>query len=88
MDIGALLQQFCIPIIVITTYCICFAIKKTCLIKDKYLPLIAVILGGISGVIMNGFSYESIAVGIVSGASATCANQILKQLQKDDDYTL
>lgn len=88
MNISDLIQQYCIPIIVVTCYCVCFAVKKTGFIKDKYIPLIAIILGGISGICMNGISYEAIAIGICSGAAATGINQVYKQLQKDDDYTI
>lgn len=88
MDITNLLQEYCIPIIAVVVYCICFAIKKAQIIKDKYIPLIAIFLGGLSGFLMNGLSYEAIAIGIVSGASATCFNQIVKQFQKDDDYSI
>ena len=85
MDICELIQDYCIPIIAVTVYCICFAIKKASFINDKYIPLIAVILGGVSGALMNGISYEAIASGIASGALATCANQIYKQLTKGED---
>lgn len=85
MDIWQLIQDYCIPIIAVTVYCICFAIKKASFINDKYIPLIAVILGGVSGALMNGISYEAIASGIASGALATCANQIYKQLTKGED---
>lgn len=88
MDITSLIQQYCIPIIAVVVYCICFAIKKAQVVKDKYIPLIAIALGGISGFLLNGLSYESIAMGIVSGASATCFNQIIKQFQKDDGYSI
>lgn len=88
MDITNLLQEYCIPIIAVVVYCICFSIKKAQIIKDKYIPLIAIFLGGFSGFLMNGLSYEAIAIGIVSGASATCFNQIVKQFQKDDDYSI
>lgn len=88
MDIGSIIQEYCVPIITMVVFCICFAIKKAFVIKDKYIPLIAIILGGISGIIVNGLSYDAVAVGIASGAAATGIHQLYKQLQKDDDYTL
>lgn len=88
MDIASIIQQYCIPIIVAVCYCICFGIKKTELVKNKYLPIISIVLGGISGILMNGFSYEAIALGICSGAAATGVHQIFKQLSKDEDYTI
>lgn len=88
MDIGSLVQEFCIPIIAVAVYCVCFAIKRAQIIKDKFIPLIAVALGGISGILMNGLSYEAVASGIASGALAVAINQIYKQSKKDDDYTI
>ncbi len=88
MDIAELITQFCIPIIVVVCYCVCFAIKKTGLVKDNYLPIISIILGGVSGLLVNGLSYEAIAMGIASGAAAVGVNQVYKQLKKDDGYTI
>ena len=88
MNITELIQQFCVPCILVVCYCIGFAIKKTNLIKDNYIPAIMVVLGGISGFIVNGLSYESIAVGVASGLAATGAHQIIKQLSKDDGYSI
>lgn len=87
MDINEIIQQFCIPIITVTCYCIGFAIKKASFINDKYIPLIMMVLGGLSGMFLNGLSYEAIAVGIVSGASATGVNQLYKQMIKGNDKT-
>ncbi len=88
MDIGSLVQEFCIPIIAVVCYCICFAIKKAAFINDKYIPLIAIVLGGISGLLMNGLSYEAVASGIASGALAVGVNQVYKQFKKDDGYSI
>ena len=83
MDIGELIQQFCVPVIAMVCYCICYAIKRAELIKDKYIPMISLVLGGISGVIMNGLSYEALAGGIASGALAVAIHQVYKQSKKD-----
>lgn len=88
MDIAVLIQDYCIPIIAVVVYCICFAIKKAAFINDKYIPLIAIVLGGISGFLLNGLSYEAIASGIASGALAVGINQIYKQFTKDDGYSI
>lgn len=88
MDIGEIIQQLCIPTIAGVVFCICFAIKKASFLKDKYIPLIALGLGGISGLLMNGLSYEAVAQGIASGGVAVAIHQIQKQLRKDDDYTI
>lgn len=83
MDIMDLIQQYSIPIIVVVCYCIGFAIKKASFISDKYIPLIMIVLGGISGLLMNGVSYEAVAAGIASGAAATGIHQVYKQLTKE-----
>lgn len=88
MNIGELIEQFAIPIIAMVCFCICYGIKKTGLVKNNYLPLISMGLGGISGVIMNGWSYEAVASGIASGAVAVAIHQAYKQIKKNDDYTI
>lgn len=85
MDINVILSEYCVPIIVAVCYCIGYAIKKASFINDKYIPLIMIFLGGISGILLKGFSYQACALGIVSGAASTGINQIYKQLFKDKD---
>ena len=85
MNIAELIQQFCIPIIVVVCYCVGFAIKKASFINDKYIPLIMICIGGVSGILMNGLSYEAVAMGIVSGAASTGIHQVYKQLTKDSE---
>lgn len=86
MDIGTIMQELAMPMITGVVYCICYAIKKGTFINDKYIPLIAIILGAISGLVVKGLSYEAIASGIFSGAAATWANQVYKQLTDDRWY--
>lgn len=88
MNLAELIEQFAIPIIAVVCFCICYGIKKTGLVKDNYLPIISMGLGGVSGLIMNGLSYEAVASGIASGALAVGIHQAYKQLKKDDGYTL
>lgn len=88
MDIGALIEQFAVPLIAVVCFCICYGIKRSGLVKDNYLPIISMILGGVSGLIMNGFSYESVATGIASGALAVGVHQAYKQIKKDDGYSI
>lgn len=86
MNIGELIEQYCVPIIAMVCFCICYAIKQASFIPNKYLPIISLVLGGVSGIVMNGLSYEALASGIASGALAVAIHQVYKQLQKDDDY--
>lgn len=72
---------------------ICYLIGlcvKTSKLDDKYIPVICGIVGAIMGVVaflvnMPDFPahdiINAIAIGIVSGLSATGANQIYKQLK-------
>lgn len=88
MDIGALIVQFAVPLIAVFCFCICYGIKRSGLVKENYLPIISMVLGGISGLIMNGFSYEAVVTGVASGAVAVAVHQVYKQLQKDDGYSI
>lgn len=88
MNIGELIEQFAIPVIAMVCFCLCYGIKRTGLVKDNYIPLISMGLGGVSGLIVSGISYEAIASGIASGAVAVAVHQAYKQIKKDDGYTL
>ena len=90
MDISALGVASVAGITVIC-YLAATAIKQTPL-ANKWLPTICGVLGGVLGVIgMNiipdypaGDLITAIAVGIVSGLAATGADQVLKQLKKEE----
>lgn len=81
-----------IPSIVIVCYLVAQAVKVTPL-DNKYLPIISGFVGGILGVVAMRIVPDfpatdylmAIAIGIVSGLSATGINQIYKQLSKNDD---
>lgn len=76
-----------IPSIVIICYLIAQGVKATN-IDNKYIPIVCGVIGGILGVVSmfivpdfpaNDY-LTAIAIGIVSGLSATGINQIYKQL--------
>lgn len=77
--------------ITIICYAIAMGVKATT-IDNKWLPVICAVLGGVLGVVgkfvMLDFPAEdiltAISVGISSGLAATGANQVYKQLTKDD----
>lgn len=89
-----------VPIIVICCY-LCGEIYKTIFRNHtnayRFIPLVTSVLGGILGVVIFLTNPEvildapniwiALGVGIVSGASATGANQIIKQIfqQTNDD---
>lgn len=76
--------------IVVIAYLAGMAVKATG-INNKWIPIICGALGGVLGVlgmwIISDFPADdyitSVAVGIVSGLSATGINQIGKQLTKE-----
>lgn len=83
------------PIIVVICYIIGEVYKivfKKNKERYKYIPILLMISGGILGVLMYKTDKEmilnasniftSLGIGIVSGASSTGANQIIKQLFK------
>lgn len=88
MDINILIQEFCIPIIVAFCYCIGFGLKKASFFNDKYIPIVVIILGALSGILLNGLDFQCFIMGAISGAASTGINQVYKQLKKDDGYTI
>lgn len=76
--------------IVVITYLIGLGAKTIPQIKDNLIPVIVGVCGGILGVIgmfvMPDFPandiLNAIAIGIVSGLSATGVNQVYKQAKK------
>lgn len=76
-----------IPSIIVICYLIAQGVKTTNL-DNKYIPIICGVLGGILGsvamFVVPDFPaadvFTAIAIGIVSGLSATGINQIYKQL--------
>ena len=89
------MEIICVPAIVSITYGIIELYKKF-IVKDNtkllnFIPLIALIIGGILGVlafylipdiIIAETVYNALIIGMCSGLSATGSNQIFKQLHK------
>lgn len=80
------------PTIAVICYLLGMAIKVS-KIDDKYIPVACGLFGAILGVVayvcgMSGFPatdvLTAIAIGIVSGLASTGANQIYKQLKKEE----
>lgn len=85
------MKETVVPLIVVCCYIIGEVYKKT--FKEetyKYIPIIVSIIGGLLGILIYKidkeliFNVESIIealfIGIVSGASSTGTNQIIKQI--------
>lgn len=89
------MENTCVPIIIIICYIIGEIYKVVFKNKEKLfclLPMVVSIIGGIIGIIifltnkeMIGFVsniWRALEIGIISGASSTGANQIIKQIFK------
>lgn len=89
------MEIICVPAIVSITYALIEAYKKW-IAKGRekwlaFIPLIALVIGGILGVaifyiapqiIIASNVWWALVVGLCSGLSATGTNQIFKQLKK------
>lgn len=80
------------PTLAVICYLLGMGIKVS-KIDDKYIPVACGTFGAILGIVayvcdMSGFPaqniIEAIAIGIVSGLASTGANQIYKQLKKEE----
>lgn len=76
--------------IVVITYLVGLGAKNISAIKDKAIPVIVGVCGGVLGIVgmfvMPDFPahdiLNAIAIGIVSGLSSTGINQVWKQAKK------
>ena len=57
--------------------------KKSTVIRDNAIPAILVVLGGISGVMLLGLSFNSVVQGVLASGVAVLSNQLYKQARKD-----
>ena len=77
--------------IVAICYCVGFALKKTEKFKDNYIPVVMIVLGAALGTIAFFCAPElikapdiisAIAIGFMSGMTATGVNQLYKQIKE------
>ena len=75
-------------------YLIGFALKKSTIFKDKYIPLVLGVVGVLLSMLYfmlgnvecSGSSiFAAITQGVLCAGSSTYANQIYKQLANNDD---
>ena len=77
--------------ITVICYLVALCIKATAM-PNKWLPVICGALGGVLGIVgmftIPDFpaadALSAVAVGVVSGLAATGANQIFKQIKKEE----
>lgn len=85
------MKETLVPVIVVCCYIIGEVYKK--IFKEttyKYIPIIVSVIGGILGILIYKTNkelifnvnsiWEALLIGIVSGASSTGTNQIIKQI--------
>lgn len=81
----------CVPAIMIICYAIGAGLKAWDTFDDRKIPVLMMVFGAVLGLvckyiaptlIMADDPVSAIAVGVASGALATCVNQAIKQAQK------
>lgn len=94
-----IMQKFIVPTIAAVVYAFIEVIKTAMSGKEewkKYIPMIAIISGGVIGGLFYSFAPEllpcdsffmSVLMGCFSGLSATGINQVVKQLSAKSDTT-
>lgn len=72
-------------ILIPVLYILAEIIKMTELIKNKYIPLIVLILGILLSLMLGGFTLaDNIIQGILVAGATVLTNQIIKQSQKEE----
>lgn len=72
-------------ILIPVLYVLAEIIKTTELIKNKYIPLIVLILGILLSLMLGGFTLaDNIIQGILVAGATVLTNQIIKQSQKEE----
>ena len=77
------IENYLIPIIMLGCMCIGYVMKKWLPTDDKYIPTVLLILGGISGIILFGLTYEGVVKGMVSGLASVGLHQVFYQFVKN-----
>lgn len=69
-------------IVIATLYAIGLILKPTNFVKDKYIPVVLMVIGIVLVCTSNGLSPNSVMQGILTAAAAVYANQLVKQSTK------
>ena len=76
---------------IVICYCVGFALKKTEKFKDNFIPVVMVFLGAALGVVSFYIApglvnapdiISAVAIGFMSGMTATGINQLYKQIKE------
>ena len=72
-------------ILIPVLYVLAEIIKMTELIKNKYIPLIVLVLGVLLSLMLGGFTVtDNIIQGVLVAGATVLTNQIIKQSQKEE----
>lgn len=74
-------------IVIFAVYGLCFALKNAKFFDDRFIPLVAIVLGvlfeTLYGLLMGGIIVDYILKGIICGMAAVYAANIIKQIGSD-----
>nr|DAJ97368.1 MAG TPA: holin [Herelleviridae sp.] len=87
MDLTALSEHF-VLIVMVACLVAGYVIKHSTFFKwlpNNDIPMVLAVLGAISNVIVNGFSFESIVYGALMGLSSTGFHQAFKNFVEKTD---
>ena len=80
-------SDFFVPVIVGICLCVGYIIKHVNIIKDKWIPLIVMLIGVILNIwIQDSISADILLAGMFSGLSSTGLHQAFKQSLGHKDY--
>ena len=82
MDIAELIQDFMCPIAMFGAWAVCFIIRQITEKADRFIPLIAAVVGLVLVLWINAFAFsaEVVVVGLISGLAATGLYEAIKNL--------
>lgn len=78
MDIN-FVDTYFVPGVVALCLCIGYVLRNFMPTDNKWIPLILLIIGVISGIIVGGLTFDSVVGGAVSGLASVGLNQAFKQ---------
>lgn len=72
-------------VVVLALWVIGYIIKNTEWIKDKYIPVILLVISiGFTPLMLGGYTPQSIVQGVLVAGGAVIGNEIMKQSRKEE----
>lgn len=81
MNIDFLADYYIVPIVVLCL-CIGYVMKHWMPTDNRIIPTVVFLVGMVCGVIINGLSVDSLAMGAFSGLVSTGLHQLISQYTK------